>query len=280
MSKTVLVEVRDHVATVTFNRADASNALNLDMGKDLLEAALQCEGDPNVRAVVVTGAGKHFCFGGDLRGMAEQGERVTAYLNELTTHIHAAIGCFTRMRAPVIAAVNGTAAGGGVGLVCMTDLAIAGKGTKFSLAYTGVALAPDCSTTYLLPRIVGRRRALELMLTNRLLSADEALQWGLVNQVVEDAEVLADSAGAGCALRRRSGRFLRCRQAPDGRGRPGPRRPDGARRPHHRLAGGQRRGARGRRRVPRQAQGAVHLNRTGAGLRWTGSGPLCSARLG
>jgi 2-(1,2-epoxy-1,2-dihydrophenyl)acetyl-CoA isomerase len=190
MSKTVLVEVRDHVATVTFNRADASNALNLDMGKDLLEAGLQCEGDPNVRAVVVTGAGKHFCFGGDLRGMAEQGERVTAYLNELTTHIHAAIGCFTRMRAPVIAAVNGTAAGGGVGLVCMTDLAIAGKGTKFSLAYTGVALAPDCSTTYLLPRIVGRRRAFELMLTNRLLNADEALQWGLVNQVVEDAEVL------------------------------------------------------------------------------------------
>jgi 2-(1,2-epoxy-1,2-dihydrophenyl)acetyl-CoA isomerase len=143
-----------------------------------------------VRAVVVTGAGKHFCFGGDLRGMVEQGERVTAYLNELTTHIHAAIGCFARMRAPVIAAVNGTAAGGGVGLVCMTDLAVAGKGTKFSLAYTGVALAPDCSTTYLLPRIVGRRRAFELMLTNRLLSADEALQWGLVNQVVEDAEVL------------------------------------------------------------------------------------------
>lgn len=190
MSKTVLVEIRDHVATVTFNRPDASNALNLDMGRDLLEAALQCEGDPSVRAVVVTGAGKHFCFGGDLRGMAEQGERVTGYLNELTTHIHAAIGCFARMRAPVIAAVNGTAAGGGVGLVCMTDLAVAGKGTKFSLAYTGVALAPDCSTTYLLPRIVGRRRAFELMLTNRLLSADEALQWGLVNQVVEDAEVL------------------------------------------------------------------------------------------
>jgi 2-(1,2-epoxy-1,2-dihydrophenyl)acetyl-CoA isomerase len=190
MSKTVLVEVRDHVATVTFNRPEASNALNLAMGRDLLEVALQCEDDPKVRAVVVTGAGKHFCFGGDLRGMSEQGERVTAYLNELTTHIHAAISCFARMRAPVIAAVNGTAAGGGVGLMCMTDLAIAGKGTRFSLAYTGVALAPDCSTTYLLPRIVGRRRALELMLTNRALTADEALQWGLVNQVVEDSEVL------------------------------------------------------------------------------------------
>ena len=190
MSKTVLVEVRDHVATVTLNRPEASNALNLAMGRDLLAAALQCEDDRAIRTVVVTGAGKHYCFGGDLRGMTEQGERVSAYLNELTTFIHAAISSFTRMRAPVIAAVNGTAAGGGIGLMCMTDLAIAGRGSKFSLAYTGVALAPDCSTSFLLPRIVGRRRALELMLSNRALSADEALQWGLVNQVVEDAAVL------------------------------------------------------------------------------------------
>lgn len=191
MSKTVLVEVRDAVATVTLNRPEASNALSLDLGRDLLAAALQCEGDPAVRAVVVTGAGKHFCFGGDLRGMAAEGECVTAFLNELTTNIHAAISSFTRMRAPVIAAVNGTAAGGGIGLVCMTDLAVAGRSSKFSLAYTGVALAPDCGTSFLLPRIVGRRRALELVLTNRVLSADEALQWGLVNQVVEDAEVLS-----------------------------------------------------------------------------------------
>lgn len=195
MDKTVLVEVRDHVATVTFNRPDASNALSLDMGRDLLAAALRLEHDPAVRAVVVTGAGKHFCFGGDLKGMSEQGDGVSAYLNELTTCIHSAITSFARMRAPVIAAVNGTVAGGGVGLVCMTDLAIAGKGSRFSLAYTGVALAPDCSTTWFLPRIVGRRRAVELMLTNRLLTADEALQWGLVNQVVEDAEVLGAAQG-------------------------------------------------------------------------------------
>ena len=191
MSKTVLVEVRDHVATVTLNRPEVSNVLDLTMGRDLLAAALQCEDDPAVRAVVVTGAGKHFCFGGDLRGMAQEGERVKAYLNELTTYIHAAIGAFTRMRAPAIAAVNGTAAGGGVGLVCMTDLAIGGRASRFSLAYTGVALAPDCGTSFLLPRIVGRRRALELFMTNRALSAEEALQWGLVNQVVDDGEVLA-----------------------------------------------------------------------------------------
>jgi len=190
MSKTVLVEVRDHVATVTLNRPEAFNALSMELGRELLDAALRCEGDPAVRAVVLTGAGKHFCFGGDLRGMAQQSEQVSAYLNELTTYIHAAIAAFTHMRAPVIAAVNGTAAGGGIGLMCMTDLAIGGRGSKFSLAYTGVALAPDCSSSYLLPRIVGRRRAMELLLLNRTLSAEEALQWGLLNQVVEDAEVL------------------------------------------------------------------------------------------
>jgi 2-(1,2-epoxy-1,2-dihydrophenyl)acetyl-CoA isomerase len=190
MEKTVLVEVRDGVATVTLNNAAGANALTLSMGRDLLEAALRVEGDPAVRAVVVTGAGKHFCFGGDLQGMAQQGTAVGGYLNELTTNIHAAISCFTRMKAPVIAAVNGTAAGGGVGLVCMTDLALAGSSSKFRLAYTGVALAPDCATSFLLPRIIGRRRAFELFLTNRTLSADEALGWGLVNQVVDDAEVL------------------------------------------------------------------------------------------
>jgi len=191
MDKTVLVEVRDGVATVTLNNPAGGNILDMAMGRDLLEAALRVDADPSVRAVVLTGAGKHFCFGGDLQGMARQGDAVGGYLVELTTNIHAAISCFARMRAPVIAAVNGTAAGGGVGLVCMTDLAIAGRSSKFRLAYTGVALAPDCGTSFLLPRIVGRRRALELLLTNRLLTADEALAWGLVNEVVDDGDVLA-----------------------------------------------------------------------------------------
>jgi len=200
MDKPVLVDVRDRVATITLNKPAASNALDLEIARELMSAALRCEDDPGVRAVVLTGAGKHLCFGGDLRGMAEQGERVTAYLNELTTHLHAAISSFTRMRAPVIAAVNGTAAGAGIGLVCMTDLAICGKGSKFSLAYTGVGLVPDGSTSFLLPRIVGRRRALELFLLNRVLTAEEALAWGLVNQVVDDADVLVQSQALAARL--------------------------------------------------------------------------------
>jgi 2-(1,2-epoxy-1,2-dihydrophenyl)acetyl-CoA isomerase len=193
MNNSVLLEVADGVATVTLNRPDAGNVLDMDMGRTLLDVALRCEADRSVRAVVLTGAGKNFCFGGDVRGMAGQGAAVGAYLNELTTCIHAAISSFTRMRAPVVAAVNGTAAGGGVGLACAADFAIAGKGSKFTLAYTGIGMAPDCSTSFLLPRIVGRRRALELFLTNRVLTAGEALDWGLVNQVVEDAEVLTEA---------------------------------------------------------------------------------------
>jgi len=187
------LHVADGVATVTLNRPDAGNVLDMSMGRGLLEAALRCEADHGVRSVVITGAGKNFCFGGDVRGMAEQGDAVGGFLNELTTYIHAAISAFTRMRAPVIAAVNGTAAGGAVGLACMADLAVAGRSSKFTLAYTGIGMAPDCGTSFLLPRVVGRRRALELFLTNRVLSADEALAWGLVNQVVEDAEVVSQA---------------------------------------------------------------------------------------
>ncbi len=196
---TVIVELRGPIAFVTLNRPESANVLNLQMGRDLLDAALLCGRDPAVRAVVLTGAGKHFCFGGDLRGMMGsgqgdgQGEAVAsdAYLRELTSDLHQAISLFTRMDAPVIAAVNGTAAGAGVGLVAMADLAICAESTKFSLAYTGVALTPDGSTSFFLPQTLGNKRALELLLTNRALTAREALDWGLVNQVVADAEVLS-----------------------------------------------------------------------------------------
>lgn len=190
MTDTVLVDIRGEVAVVTLNRPETANTLDLAMGRDLLTAALRCEADPAVRAVVLTGAGKAFCFGGDLRGMTSSGTPIEPYLKELTTHLHAAIARFMRMDAPVIAAVNGTTAGAGVGLVAMADLAIMAAGAKISLAYTGVGLTPDGGTSFLLPRAVGAKRAMELILTNRALTAAEALEWGLVNQVAPDAEVL------------------------------------------------------------------------------------------
>src|SRR5262249_47983544 len=105
---TILFEVKDHVARITLNRPEAANALNLDMSKDLMHAALRCSEDPDVRAVIVTGAGRMFSGGGDLKSFAAQGEHMPYHLKEVTTYLHAAVSRFTRMDAPVIAAVNGT----------------------------------------------------------------------------------------------------------------------------------------------------------------------------
>jgi 2-(1,2-epoxy-1,2-dihydrophenyl)acetyl-CoA isomerase len=186
----VQVETRGAVALVTLNRPDSANTLNLEIAMDLLAAAMTCGRNPAVRAVVLTGAGRQFCFGGDLRAMASRGGAADGYLRELTGYLHSAISHFVRMDPPVIAAVNGTAAGAGVGLVAMADLAICGKSSKFSLAYSGVGLTPDAGTSFLLPRTVGMKRSMELLLLNRALSASEALDWGLVNSVVEDSELL------------------------------------------------------------------------------------------
>lgn len=200
---TVNVETRGAVAIVTLDRPDNSNTLTVQVGMDLLAAAMTCSRNGAVRAVVLTGAGRHFCFGGDLRAMVSRGGAIDAYISELTGYLHAAISQFVRMDAPVIAAVKGTAAGGGVGLVAMADLAIAGSGAKFNLAYTAIGLVPDCSTSFFLPRILGTKRAMELLLLNRALTADEALEWGLVNRVVPDDRVLdealalADELAAG-----------------------------------------------------------------------------------
>jgi 2-(1,2-epoxy-1,2-dihydrophenyl)acetyl-CoA isomerase len=151
---------------------------------------MACARNAAVRAVVLTGAGRNFSFGGDLRAMPSRELSLDGHIRELTTYLHAAISHFVRMDAPLVAAVNGTAAGAGVGLVAMADLALCARGSKFNLAYTSVGLTPDAGTTFLLPRIVGHKRAMELLLLNRVLSADEALAWGLINEVADDGALL------------------------------------------------------------------------------------------
>ncbi len=202
---TVQVETRGAVALVTLNRPDSANTLNLQMSMDLLAASLTCARNAAVRAVVLIGAGRNFCFGGDLRAMASRDTSGDDYIRELTTYLHAAIAHFTRMNAPVIAAVNGTAAGAGVGLVAMADLALCARSARFNLAYTNAGLTPDAGTSFLLPRTIGLKRTMELLLRNRTLTAAEALDWGLVNEVVEDAELagralaLAEQLAAGAS---------------------------------------------------------------------------------
>jgi 2-(1,2-epoxy-1,2-dihydrophenyl)acetyl-CoA isomerase len=188
------------VAKLTLTRPEAANALNMPMAEALMRAAIELDEDESVRAILLTGEGKMFCAGGDLGAMdeagksgkaGEAGNRTAAYLKELTTYLHAAISRFARMRAPVVTAVNGTAAGAGFSMMCATDMAIAAETAKFTMAYTGAGLAPDGSSTYFLPRIIGQRRTFELMLTNRVLNSAEALEWGLVNQVVPADELMS-----------------------------------------------------------------------------------------
>jgi 2-(1,2-epoxy-1,2-dihydrophenyl)acetyl-CoA isomerase len=194
----VQVETRGAVALITLHRPE-TNTINIPMAMDLLAAAMACARNSAVRAVVLTGAGRNFCFGGDLRAITAH-DGLDGYIRELTTYLHAAISHFVRMDAPVIAAVNGTAAGAGVGLVAMADLAICGTGSRFNLAYTSVGLTPDGGTSYLLPRIVGVKRAMELLLLNRTLPAAEALAWGLVNEVVADERLLPRALEVAASL--------------------------------------------------------------------------------
>jgi 2-(1,2-epoxy-1,2-dihydrophenyl)acetyl-CoA isomerase len=189
----VLFERDGDVARIVLHRPDAMNTMNLALARDLRRAAERCA-DEAVRAVIVTGAGRAFSAGGDLGAFAEAPDPRTL-LKSITVELHAAQLAFATLAAPVIAAVNGTAAGAGMSLAASCDLALAADTAKFTMAYTGAGLAPDGGSTFYLPRLIGLRRTQELMLTNRVLTAAEALEWQLVNRVVP-ADDLLQEAGA------------------------------------------------------------------------------------
>lgn len=181
------------VATITLNRPDEGNACGQQMMDELFDAATECDQNEEIRAVILTGAGKMFCVGGDLGGFMEAGDKVGQLLTNMTKSFHGAISIFNRMNAPVICAVNGVAAGGGMSLAISCDLVLAAQSAKFAMAYTAAGLTPDGSSSYFLPRLVGLRRAKELMLTNRRLSAEEALGYDMIDRVVADADLMDEA---------------------------------------------------------------------------------------
>jgi 2-(1,2-epoxy-1,2-dihydrophenyl)acetyl-CoA isomerase len=187
--ETVTVARADGVGTLTLNRPDAFNALNLQLGRDLFHAVLELDDDPGVRAVIVTGAGKAFCGGGDVKVFADNLERIGVLLKELTTYLHGAVSRLCRSDKPVIMAINGVAAGGGMSLALAGDLVLAAESARFTMAYSKIGATPDGSSSYYLPRLVGMRRAMELYFTNRVLTAREAQEWGLITRVVPDPDL-------------------------------------------------------------------------------------------
>ncbi|KCV61151.1 enoyl-CoA hydratase/isomerase family protein [Bordetella bronchiseptica] len=203
----VLLDYADHVARITLNRPEAANGMNIEFMKAFHEAVMRCHREPDVRVVLLRGAGKHFCAGGDVREFASKGEGLGDFLREVTAWLQMAIGALIRLDAVVVAQVQGFAAGGGgLGLVCAADIVVAAQGARFLAGATRVGMAPDAGSSVILPHLIGFRRAMEMMLSNRTVGADEALEMGLVNQVVADAELdesaarLAATYAAGAPL--------------------------------------------------------------------------------
>jgi 2-(1,2-epoxy-1,2-dihydrophenyl)acetyl-CoA isomerase len=177
-------------------RPDTSNAFDLDMTA-ALERAVTLAADEQVRAVFITGEGRRFCAGGDVAAMHAADDRA-AFVYELANALEAQLRRISELEKPVIAAVRGAVAGAGLAFVLNADLVVAARSTKFLMAYAGIGLTPDCGVSYLLPRAVGQQRALELALTGRVLTAEQAHAWGLIAEVVDDdqlaqrGEALAD----------------------------------------------------------------------------------------
>ncbi|MFJ9895577.1 enoyl-CoA hydratase/isomerase family protein [Streptomyces sp. NPDC091280] len=187
MTDLVRYEYAAGVARIVLARPDRANALDLPTAHALGEAVREAA-DPGVRAVVVSGAGGRFCAGGDLGSMLDAPDR-PEYVAELATTLAEVFRELTALPKPVLAAVRGPVAGAGLALMLSCDVVVTAAEARFVLAYSGVGLTPDCGVSYLLPRAVGRQRALELALTGRVLSAPEALGWGLVTEVVADGDL-------------------------------------------------------------------------------------------
>lgn len=192
------MEVEDGVARLTLNRPDAGNAIDMAMAEALAAAATRCETDAAIRCVVLTGAGRLFCAGGDL-GLFTTAEDVPAVLHALATTLHGALIRFARMPKPLLVLVNGPAAGAGMSMALCGDVVLAARSAHFTAAYGAIGLTPDGGMSWLLPRLVGLRKAQDIILTNRRVKAEEAEAIGMVTAVVDDGRL----AEAGRAMAER-----------------------------------------------------------------------------
>ncbi len=189
---TIRAGVDGGLATLTLARPEVGNAIDLTMARELDDLTAAWAADPTIRAVLLTAEGRSFCVGGDLKEFLDRDD-LAAHVTDITSHLHPALGRLAGLDAPVVSAVQGSAAGGGLGIALVADLVVAGASARFVVAFTAIGLTLDSSSSWSLPRLVGLRRALDLALTNRVLTAGEALADGLVSRVVPD-DALAEEA--------------------------------------------------------------------------------------
>ncbi|HEX7871317.1 MAG TPA: enoyl-CoA hydratase-related protein [Sphingobium sp.] len=211
-SDPVILTIDGAVATITLNRPAVGNVVDMALARGLLNAAIACDQNAALRCVVLTGAGKLFCGGGDLSAFAEVGEGIPAFLSELAGTLHLAISRLMRMAKPLLVLVNGPAAGAGLSLSLIGDVVLAPDTAHFTAAYASVGLSPDGGMSWLLPRLVGVRRAQEIILSNRRITAAAAAEMGMITRAVpaddlaeegrEQARILAAAPTAALASAR------------------------------------------------------------------------------
>ena len=191
MSDTVLVDVSGAVATITLNRPEGMNALTLEAKEALLAAMSSVASDEAIRAVVLTGTGRAFCVGQDLRehiALVESND--PAPLSTVKDHFNPLIQLIVEMPKPVIAAINGTAAGAGLGIACACDFRIGAAGSRYTTAFTGIGLTADSGLSWTLPRLVGSGRAMALLMLAEPFTSEQALEMGILNACVAPEQVL------------------------------------------------------------------------------------------
>lgn len=178
------------VGELTLNTPESANCLNNEMLIAMSDALMMCHGEPRLRALIVKGAGKNFCAGGDIKTFIAQGEHLPFYIRQATNYLQSVVNAMIRLQVPVIASVQGFAAGGGgFGFVCAADIVIAADTAKFLAGATRVGMAPDAGMSVTLQNLVGFRKAMHILLTNPILSAQEAEQIGILTEVVAADEL-------------------------------------------------------------------------------------------
>lgn len=188
-------EVKDEIAFVRLNRPDARNAMNSALGLALLDTATTIANDDSLRAVLITGNGPTFSVGGDIAEFVDGMDNLADKLTRMALLLHDALRLLMRVDAPIVTAVHGACAGGGLGLLYPADISLAASGTKFATGYGRIGLSADAGNSWFLPKLVGMRRASEMLFEDRVIDADTAADWGLINRVVPAAS-LADAAEA------------------------------------------------------------------------------------
>lgn len=190
MTDPILLAIDDSVARITLNRPHRLNAFNAELAQAWHDVTLDVTSRDDVAAILLHGAGGSFCAGGDVADMS-QAMSGGGDVESLANTINEGILALTTSAIPVVVALHGATAGGGLGIMLCSDYAVAGRGARLGSRYAAMGLTPDLSVTAQLTRAVGERRALQLVLSDLMLSAEEAREWGLVAEVVDDDAVLA-----------------------------------------------------------------------------------------